>query len=429
MKKIIFLIFNFYIKYYFANSFNNLVWSNEFNDYNDLSNWEIVTGSNYGWGNNELEYYTENNIYIENGSLNIVAKKEDYDSSHYTSARLFSYYSFLYGRIEARIKIPKGFGIWNAFWLFPRNSIYSNWPSSGEIDIMESVNEMNTIFGTVHYGNEFFHDSSNCQTTNFLDYSNDYHIYAVEWEENEIRWYIDDQLFCSKNNWWNNFPYPAPFNQNFNIILNIAVGGNMPGFYVDDNLFPHVMSIDYIRVYQYGEINYQLPYSSSENIPYPSPEYINTPYPSPEYINTPYPSPEYINTPYPSPEYINTPYPSSENTILNTPIDLITPRITLDGALENNKKKYIGCYKDAENRVMNIFYKMPDDIASVEICFEYCYTQNTLYFGLEYYNECYCGNSYDLYGLIDENNCNYNCKGNYNDICGGGWALSVYSMI
>jgi beta-glucanase (GH16 family) len=376
MKIIIFLIFNFYIKYNFANSFNNLVWSNEFNDYNDLSNWEILTGSNYGWGNNELEYYTANNIYIENSNLNIVAKKEDYESSHYTSARLFSYYSFLYGRIEARIKIPKGFGIWNAFWLFPRTSIYSNWPSSGEIDIMESVNEMNIIFGTIHYGNEFFHDNSNCQTTNFLDYSNNYHIYAVEWEEYEIRWYIDDQLFCSKNNWWNNFPYPAPFNQNFNIVLNIAVGGNMPGFYIDDNLFPHVMSIDYIRVYQ---TEYQ--------------------------------------TPYNNPSFENTPYP------------LITPRITLEGTSKSNKTKYIGCYKDTENRVMDIFYKMPDDIASIEICFEYCYTQNTLYFGLEYSNECYCGNSYDLYGLIDENNCNNNCKGNYNDICGGGWSLSIYSLI
>ena len=226
-----------------------LVWSDEFNDVNlDPEVWFFATGDGTevglpgGWGNNELQYYLPDNAMLVNGALQITARREAAGGLNYTSARINTEdrFAFKYGRIEASIKLPAGQGIWPAFWMLPQDSTYQcdgepcNWAATGEIDIVEAVNlggtGGNEIFGTLHYGGEFPANlSSETRYTPSPDVTDGFHTYALEWDEFEMRWYFDGQLFAVQNSWSSTAaPYPAPFDQPFHVLLNVAVGGNFP---------------------------------------------------------------------------------------------------------------------------------------------------------------------------------------------------------
>ncbi|GAB4179269.1 MAG: hypothetical protein Kow00108_15230 [Calditrichia bacterium] len=237
-----------------------LVWSDEFDGSAiDTDKWgyDIGTGE-WGWGNNELQYYTSRpeNSYIENGNLVIEARRENYGGSNYTSARMVTRNKgdWKYGRIEVRAKLPYGQGIWPAIWMLPTDWVYGGWPASGEVDIMEMLgHDTNTIYGSLHYGGnypEHVHTTTAYDLTSG-DFVNEYHVFALEWEEEEFRWYVDGNLYKITNSWYTtSAPYPAPFDQRFHLILNIAVGGNWPGNPDATTQFPQRMIIDYVRVYR-----------------------------------------------------------------------------------------------------------------------------------------------------------------------------------
>ncbi len=216
-------------------------------------NYNIGTGSN-GWGNNELQYYSDRpqNIKVEDGMLKITAVKESFMGSAYTSARILTKGKFdnKYGRYEARIKVPLGKGLWPAFWLLGSNSDTVIWPQCGEIDIMEYLGSNPTsIFGTVHGPG---YSGANAISKNFVltnnRFDNDFHIFGIEWGENFVNYYVDDVLYNQitpkdvKGEW--------VFNQPFYIILNMAVGGNFPGTPNAETVFPQTMIVDYVRVYK-----------------------------------------------------------------------------------------------------------------------------------------------------------------------------------
>ena len=218
-----------------------------------LWSFEIGTGNN-GWGNNELQYYTDRpeNIVIEDGMLKITARQELYLGSSYTSARILTKGKFeqKYGRIEARIKLPWGKGLWPAFWMLGANIDEVGWPQCGEIDIMEYLgNQPTKILGTVH-GPGYSAGESVSKTFTLPNsrFDTDFHIFGIEWGENYINYYVDDVLYnqitpADVNGEW-------VFNQPFYIILNMAVGGNLPGSPNADTSFPQTMLVDYIRVYE-----------------------------------------------------------------------------------------------------------------------------------------------------------------------------------
>ncbi|KAF9125914.1 hypothetical protein BGX30_000236 [Mortierella sp. GBA39] len=229
-----------------------LVWSDEFDGTAlNRSNWtpEIGTGSG-GWGNNELQYYTDRsqNLQVTGGNLVITARKESYGGMNYTSARIKTQNlkSFTYGKIEARIKLPSGQGLWPAFWMLGSNISTVGWPYSGETDIMERVNNNPFVNGTVHWDAgghaEYGRVSGN------LDFSQ-YHVYSVEWDSKYIRWFVDGQQFNEfyiENGTGNTEEFQRPFF----LLLNLAVGGNWPGAPNDSTPFPAQMLVDYVRVYQ-----------------------------------------------------------------------------------------------------------------------------------------------------------------------------------
>ena len=246
-----------------------LVWEDDFSKDNgviDPKKWTHVTGGG-GFGNHEAENYTDDpkNSRIENGALVISALREDKDREHFTSAKLWTkgLYSVKYGRIEACIKAPAAqAGNWPAFWMMPDEpSPYGGWPSCGEIDIMEMVNDAATLYGTMHYGKTWKDKEGGQIKAPNGDFSTDYHVYAVEWEANEIRTYLDGKPYGKITKWFTpKAPYPAPFDQKFYIILNFALGGDwpdnvlIPGKKVDlpqaDGKFPQTMSVKWVRVYQ-----------------------------------------------------------------------------------------------------------------------------------------------------------------------------------
>jgi beta-glucanase (GH16 family) len=237
------------------------VWSDEFDGVElDYTNWTHEVGP-IDW-NGELQFYSERqeNSYVQDGKLVIVAREEQYGNRDYTSARIYSYakQNFLYGRMEARIKNPKGQGMWPAFWMMPTESVYSWWPSSGEVDIMEGINQMEFSNAAIHFASESGeHLSSGYQlpARPGTDYSQNYYIYAIEWEPNEIRWSVNGGIpFFSETEWssWSH-AYPAPFNQPFHFILNLAVGGGWPGPPDETTVFPKYMYIDWVRVYRKSE--------------------------------------------------------------------------------------------------------------------------------------------------------------------------------
>jgi beta-glucanase (GH16 family) len=221
----------------------------------DSSMWsyEIGTGNN-GWGNNELEYYTSRpqNIKVEGGVLKITALKESYMGKGYTSARITSKGKFeqKHGRFEARIKMPWGKGIWPAFWLLGANSSTVSWPQCGEIDIMEYLgNNPTSFFGTVH-GPGYSGSNAISKIFNLTNdrFDTDYHIFGIEWGEDYINYYVDNVLYNQITP--SKVPGEWVFNQPFYIILNLAVGGNLPGDPNSETTFPQTMLVDYVRVYQ-----------------------------------------------------------------------------------------------------------------------------------------------------------------------------------
>ena len=241
-----------------------LVWRDEFNGSSiDATKWEHAVDAN-GGGNNELQYYTERpeNSYVEDGKLIIKALRERYSSGaktrDYTSARLSTPNKgdFLYGKIEVKAKLPAGQGLWPAIWMLPTDWVYGGWAASGEIDILEAVNlesnGENNIHGTLHYGGEWPNNTSSGKSyTPDTSVTDNFHVYSIEWEPTEIRWYVDGVLYQTQNDWWSDVgEYPAPFNQRFHIILNVAVGGNWPGSPNDNTLFPQTMAVDYVRAYK-----------------------------------------------------------------------------------------------------------------------------------------------------------------------------------
>ncbi|MEO0595846.1 MAG: glycoside hydrolase family 3 C-terminal domain-containing protein, partial [Chloroflexota bacterium] len=239
-----------------------LVWSDEFDgDGIDPTRWSYDTGGS-GFGNNELQYYTDNeeNSYVEDGNLVIVAREERVSVRDYTSAKLWTlgHFSMQYGRIDIRARMPQGQGFWPAFWMLPTRYAYGGWPASGEIDIMELIgHEPATVHGTLHYtGSEFgthvyTGDSFTLDEGTFAD---DFHVFSIVWEEDRFEWYVDGELYQVQTEWQTaDQAYPAPFDQEFFLIINLAVGGEWPGSPDETTEFPQTLEVDYVRVYQASE--------------------------------------------------------------------------------------------------------------------------------------------------------------------------------
>lgn len=236
----------------------NLVWSDEFSGSQtkvDSSKWYYQEGG-WGWGNNEAQYYTSRpqNSYIADGNLVIRSLKEYFKGNQYTSAKLVSVPAWKYGRFEIRAKLPIGRGSWPAIWMLPE-SIFNGskpWPDCGEIDIMENVGFDPLRIHTSIHTHDYNH-MRKTQKTNSVEISNpavDYHIYAMDWTPNEIKLFIDNELLLTFPK-ESSDPNKWPFDQNFHLILNNAIGGFWGGTQgIDDSSFPQEYMIDYVRVYQ-----------------------------------------------------------------------------------------------------------------------------------------------------------------------------------
>lgn len=234
--------------------YNYLVWSDEF-DYEgapDTEKWSYDIGGN-GWGNNELQYYSrsQNNSFVEDGKLVIKALKSN---EKWTSARIVTKEKgdWLYGRVEVKAKLPSGKGTWPAIWMLPTVWEYGGWPSSGEIDIMEHVGyDMGNIVGTIH--TEAYNHSIGTQKGKTIAVENvdtEFHVYAIDWTEEEIIWYIDSVEYYREKNPTQTYK-EWPFDKQFHLILNIAIGGNWGGAQgVDPDLNEATMEVDYVRLYQ-----------------------------------------------------------------------------------------------------------------------------------------------------------------------------------
>jgi beta-glucanase (GH16 family) len=225
-----------------------LVWADEFDTdgFPCLENWTAQIGTgNWGWGNDEKQYYTRDNANISNGVLSITAKKQAYRGAQYTSARLITKnkFDFTYGRVEVRAKLPAGKGTWPAIWLLGSDYESNIWPRCGEIDIMEQTgaDKKNTL-GTCHW-----FQGQNRYDTKYKRVStstSEFHVYALEWTSDSIKMFVDGSEYYSKN-----LNDDLPFDNDFFIILNVAVGGTLGGKSIEANL-ESSMEIDYVRVYQ-----------------------------------------------------------------------------------------------------------------------------------------------------------------------------------
>lgn len=268
-----------------------LSWSDEFDfEEIDKSKWGFSIGNGFynyetnqwisGWGNNELQYYTKSNenVFVKDGHLSLRAIKETYQTYGYTSAKIQTKsskgvikFSQKYGKVEVRAKLPEGQGLWPAIWMLPAKDEYGSWAASGEIDIMEAKGEEPMkVNGTIHYGGPWPVNSHAGASYAFPDGENftDFHTYSIEWIPGEIKWFVDGKLYARQNNWWSSSQknekggvhpkekkdlnsWPAPFDQEFYIIMNLAVGGNYVAKPNSDTVFPAEMLIDYVRVYSY----------------------------------------------------------------------------------------------------------------------------------------------------------------------------------
>lgn len=233
-----------------------LTWSDEFSTPTvDKSAWNFESGGN-GWGNNELENYTGRlqNVFQSNGNLIIEARNEAYNGNNYTSARLTTQNkkAFKFGRIDIRAKLPVTQGMWPALWMLGSNISTLGWPTCGEIDIMELVgSDPKKVLGTAHYTNAGgVHDSKGgSQNLASGDFSQKFHVFSIIWKQDAIEWLIDDQPFYTMTEAMagtSNYP----FNNDFFLLLNVAVGGNWPGPPNGTTNFPQRMFVDYVRVFQ-----------------------------------------------------------------------------------------------------------------------------------------------------------------------------------
>jgi len=268
----------------------NLVWSDEFDGKEiDKSKWDFDLGNGFynygadqwinGWGNDELEYYTREpeNAFVKDGMLHIRALKESHDGFGYTSARLKTrkrdgspLFNQKYGRFEFRAKLPTGQGVWPALWMLPQEEMYGGWPASGEIDVMEARGQEPTkVLGTLHFGSPW---PANTEGSRDYVLPNrgtiaDFHIYALEWEPGEMRWFVDGRQYAAQSFWWSSGktdgrqgtkptkeadlnPWPAPFDRPFYIVMNVAVGGKFLGKPDATTVFPAEMVVDYVRAYE-----------------------------------------------------------------------------------------------------------------------------------------------------------------------------------
>lgn len=234
----------------------NLVWQDEFNGSSlDETKWnyEIGTGSN-GWGNNELEYYREENTSVSNGRLIIEAKEESFGGKSYTSSRLTTQNKIdvKYGRVDIRAMMPGGKGLWPALWMLGTGINTVGWPSCGEIDIMEMIgggsNDSET-HGTVHWsdGSNQYASFGSGKALESGKLSDEFHVYTIIWDASSITWYLDDVEFNTVST---SPSHMDEFRNNFFFIFNVAVGGNWPGSPDGTTVFPQKMTVDYVRVFQ-----------------------------------------------------------------------------------------------------------------------------------------------------------------------------------
>ena len=266
----------------------SLVWSDEFSGPEidrskwtyDIGNWLVDDAGNgvtSGWGNNEKEYYTDSseNAYIDDGKLVIKAKQEkvtdEFGTYDYTSAKLKTkgLFSKTYGRYEIKAKLPVGKGLWPAIWMLPEEDKYGTWAASGEIDIVEAWgSKPHKVAGTIHYGEGWPNNKYTGKEFEFPKNKgiDSWHTYALEWEPGELRWYVDGVLYQTQNNWYSkgkdsaaNFSYPAPFDQEFYLVMNLAVGGWFDGDPDETTKFPSQMEVDYVRVYDLKKRDYREP--------------------------------------------------------------------------------------------------------------------------------------------------------------------------
>jgi beta-glucanase (GH16 family) len=237
-----------------------LAWSDEFNTGTlDAAAWSSQNGDGCpalcGWGNNELEYYTDRaeNLFFQDGKLVIEARKENYGGKNYTSSKILTSgkKSFKFGRIDIRAKLPKGKGIWPALWLLPQNNVYGGWPRSGEIDLMEMIgHEANRVYATLHFGPG---PGSTQIGRNYTlpsgIFNDEFHVFSLEWKLDQIKWLVDGQVYSTVNK-ADLGANTYPFNESFYLIFNMAVGGNWPGSPDASTVFPQWLVVDYVRVYQ-----------------------------------------------------------------------------------------------------------------------------------------------------------------------------------
>lgn len=230
----------------------NLVWNDEFNSTTlntDIWQYEIGTGSS-GWGNNELQYYRQENTTVSGGTLIIEAKNEPFQGSQYTSSRIITKGKkyFRYGRIDIRALLPEGIGLWPALWMLGENISTIGWPACGEIDIMEMVGGTeNTTHGTLHWDVNGHAYNGGSYTLSTLTLADNYHVFSIIWDENKVQWLLDDNKFHEMAITSSDM---TEFHQNFFFIFNVAVGGNWPGSPDDSAVFPQQMKVDYVRVFQ-----------------------------------------------------------------------------------------------------------------------------------------------------------------------------------
>ncbi len=232
-----------------------LIFSEEFDEGTIVTNnWTLETGTGqWGWGNNELQYYTDgNNLSLINGHLILEARNEFFGGKQYTSTRMKTKgaFDFKYGRVDIRAALPKGQGLWPALWMLGSNFDSVGWPECGEIDIMEILgHQPNKLYGTIHWkapqGHHASHEGSTIvQNTTFND---EFHVFSIEWDETSIRWLLNDQEYHSIGTSSSEFD---AFHKNFFLIMNVAVGGNWPGAPNALTEFPQRMVVDYVRVFQ-----------------------------------------------------------------------------------------------------------------------------------------------------------------------------------
>jgi len=236
-----------------------LAWSDEFDGPEiDKAKWKYETGG-HGFGNNEQQFYTDraDNSFLDKGQLVIRAQPEKFKNRGYTSAKLQSVQAWTYGRYEFKARLPKGKGVWPAIWMMPSDmKKYGGWPQCGEIDIVEQLgHEPNRVYGTLHHGNP--HPPAGKGASVALkqgSLTDDWHEYALEWFPGEMRWFVDGELYQVQNSWFTSggggAAWPAPYDRDFYLQLNVAVGGGWPGNPDATTVWPQELRFEYIRVFK-----------------------------------------------------------------------------------------------------------------------------------------------------------------------------------